>query len=53
MVNPYHTEEFSKTIFKALFMKNKERQKRMKKLRESIYQDDIWNWIGNLISDLP
>jgi len=53
LVNPYHTENFSKRIFQALTMKETEKKKRMKKLRESIYQDDIWNWIGKIISDLP
>jgi len=53
LVNPYHTEETSSAIYKALTMSSQERKKRMKKLRQTVQRNDIWKWIGQIVSDIP
>lgn len=53
LVNPYHTEETSGAIYKALTMNAPERKKRMKKLRQTVQRNDIWKWIGQIVSDIP
>jgi trehalose 6-phosphate synthase len=53
LMNPYSTEEASDVIFKALSMSESEKKKRMKKLRQVVQRNDIWKWIGRIISDIP
>ncbi|MFH1504309.1 MAG: trehalose-6-phosphate synthase [Candidatus Omnitrophota bacterium] len=53
LINPYHIEETSSAIYKALTISDTERKKRMKKLRQTIHRNDIWKWIGQIISDIP
>lgn len=53
LVNPYHLEEMSEAIYNALTMDEEEMKKRMRKLRETVRENDIWKWIGSIISDIP
>jgi len=53
LVNPYHIEELSKAVFQALSMSEGERRRRMRKLRQVINRNDIWKWIGQIISEIP
>ncbi len=53
LVNPYHTEETSEAIFKALTMNEAAKTKRMKKLRQIIHRNDIWKWIGQIAAEIP
>ena len=53
LMNPYHIEEFSDAIFNALTMSESERKKRMRRLRQIIHRNDIWRWIGGIVSEIP
>lgn len=48
IVNPYNTEEFADTIKKALEMKKDEKRERMKILRKSVKENDIYKWVKNI-----
>lgn len=52
-INPYHPEDVSAAIYKALTMNGLQKKKRMKKLRQGVHSNDIWRWIGKIISDIP
>lgn len=51
-INPYDIEEFSEKIKMAVEMPKKERARRMKRLRESIAENDIYKWANKFISEL-
>ncbi len=51
-INPYDPEAFSDGIFHALSMPEKERQERMKKMRQVVQQNNIYRWAGKILSDL-
>ena len=53
LINPYHIEESSKAIYSALTMDEGEKKKTMKALRHIVHRNDIWQWIGKIISDIP
>ena len=53
LVNPYNTEETSEAIFKSLTMNEATRKKKMKKLRQVVQRNDIWKWIGQIVSEIP
>ena len=52
LINPYATDDFAKTIKKAIEMPKKQRQARMKKLRHTVEQNNIYQWAGSIISEL-
>jgi trehalose 6-phosphate synthase len=49
LVNPYHIEHVSQSIYQAFSMELDEKRKRMKKLRRSIYRNDIFHWVNSFI----
>jgi trehalose 6-phosphate synthase len=49
LVNPYHIEHVSQSIYQAFLMGPKEKRKRMKKLRRSIYKNDIFHWVNSFV----
>ena len=51
-INPYATDEFAETIRKAIEATKKQRHTRMRKLRHSVEQNNIYQWAGNIISEL-
>ncbi|MCF7908047.1 MAG: trehalose-6-phosphate synthase [Candidatus Omnitrophica bacterium] len=53
LVNPYNTEETSEAIYKALTLNDLARKKRMRKLRQIVQRNDIWKWIGQIVSEIP
>jgi len=53
LVNPYYAEESSSAIYKALTMDEAERKKKIRKLRQTVRRNDIWKWIGQIVSDIP
>ena len=53
LINPYYPEEVAKALFYALKMKEEEQKERMKKLRVHLQRNNIWRWIGKIISDIP
>ncbi|HEX75566.1 MAG TPA: trehalose-6-phosphate synthase [Dehalococcoidia bacterium] len=52
LINPYATDDFVETIRKAVEMPKRQRQARMRKLRQSVEQNNIYQWAGNIISEL-
>ncbi len=51
-VNPYDTEFFADAVLQALTMPLEEREKRMKKMRETVEQNNIYRWAGKVLSQL-
>jgi trehalose 6-phosphate synthase len=52
IINPYDKEQFSDGIYKALMMKDAERQKRMSKMRGIVQGNNIFRWAAKVISEL-
>lgn len=52
MVNPYDTRRFARTLKRMLRMKDKERRRRMTSLRESVRENNIYTWAGDIISHI-
>jgi trehalose 6-phosphate synthase len=52
VVNPYDTEEMAEAIHAALEMDPKERRSRMRRMRETVIDHNIYRWAGNLIAEL-
>jgi alpha,alpha-trehalose-phosphate synthase [UDP-forming] len=52
MVNPYDIEEMADAIHASLTMKTLERSERMKRMRETVREWNIYLWASNLISSL-
>jgi trehalose-6-phosphate synthase len=52
VVNPYDTDEMADAIHTALEMDVSERQARMRRMRETVTENNIYRWAGNLIAEL-
>ena len=52
LVNPYATDDFAKAIRNTLEMPQPERQRRMRKMREVVRENNIYKWAADIISDL-
>src|SRR4030042_6673740 len=52
LVNPYATDHFAEAIKDALEMPLEERQKRMRKMREIVRENNIYKWAADIISEL-
>ena len=52
VVNPYDTEEMSEAIHYGLEMDAKERRARMRRMRETVKEQNIYRWAGTLIAEL-
>lgn len=52
LVNPYATDHLAKAIKDALEMPQAERQKRMRKMREVVKENNIYKWAADIISEL-
>ena len=50
LVNPYDIEEVAAAIYKAFYMDEKERKKRMKKLRAKVKRQDIYWWVNSYLN---
>jgi alpha,alpha-trehalose-phosphate synthase [UDP-forming] len=51
-VNPYATDHFAEAIKQALEMAPEERQRRMRRMREVVQENNIYKWAADLISEL-
>ncbi|MCD6486735.1 MAG: trehalose-6-phosphate synthase, partial [Syntrophobacterales bacterium] len=49
LVNPYHIEHVSQSIYQAFSMELDEKRKRMKKLRRAISKNDIFHWVNSFV----
>ena len=52
LINPYATDEFAEAIKKAVEMPSNERSMRMKKLRNTVNDNNIYKWAGDIICEL-
>lgn len=52
LVNPYATDHFAEAIKNALEMPQLERQKRMRKMRATVQENNIYKWAADIILDL-
>ncbi len=52
LINPYDTEGFADGIYKALNIPRDEKVKRIKKMREDIFENNIYKWAENFIGQL-
>jgi trehalose 6-phosphate synthase len=52
IVNPYDTEEMASAIHRALEMSPEERGLRMRHMRATVKEHNIYRWAGNLIAEL-
>ena len=48
-INPYSAEETAEAIYKALTMPESEQRRRMKKLRDSVKNYNVYRWAAELI----
>jgi len=52
LINPYAPDEFGETIKRAIKMSPEEQQKRMKKMREVVQENNIFKWAADVITEL-
>ena len=52
LINPYATDHFAEAIKDALQMPVAERQRRMRKMREIVRENNIYKWAADIISEL-
>lgn len=52
LINPYDTESFAGAIYEALTLSPEDKQKKMQKMRETIAQQNIYRWVGKVLSQL-
>ena len=52
LVNPYAIDQFAESIKEAIEMPQEEKQKRMARMRETVQENNIYKWAGDIISDL-
>ncbi len=52
IINPYDAEQMAEAIHRALDMNPDEKSARMKRMRETIRENNIYRWAGNLITEL-
>ncbi|MDD5037811.1 MAG: trehalose-6-phosphate synthase [Dehalococcoidales bacterium] len=52
LVNPFATDHFAEAIKEALEMPQAERQRRMRKMREIVQENNIYKWAADIISEL-
>jgi alpha,alpha-trehalose-phosphate synthase [UDP-forming] len=52
VVNPYDTDEMAEAIHFALEMDPAERRARMRRMRQTVKEQNIYRWAGNLIAEL-
>lgn len=52
IVNPYDIDQVAEAIRYAIEMPEEERRARMKRLRETVKENNIYRWAGNLITEL-
>lgn len=53
LVNPYNLEGMAEAIYHATQMRKKERQARMRRLREQVKSNDIYWWLERFLRAVP
>ncbi|MFC2043841.1 trehalose-6-phosphate synthase [Chloroflexota bacterium] len=52
LANPYATDHFAGAIRNAIEMPTEERQRRMRKMREIVHENNIYKWATDIISEM-
>jgi trehalose-6-phosphate synthase len=52
LVNPYATDHFAEALKVALEMPPEEQQRRMRKMRAIVQENNIYKWAGEIITEL-
>lgn len=52
LINPYDSEALADALYQALNMPEAEQEKRMRKMREIVEQNNIYRWAGKVLSQL-
>lgn len=52
IINPYDIEQLADTIYVALTMKPEERKERMKNLRQTVKERNVYRWAANQLTTL-
>jgi trehalose 6-phosphate synthase len=52
LVNPYNIEELADALYEAATMTKKEQRKRMKRMRETVKENNIYRWGSDFITEL-
>jgi trehalose 6-phosphate synthase len=52
MINPYSIEEFADSIKFAVEMPVEEKKRRMRNMRDSVNNNNIYRWAGSIIKEL-
>ncbi|MBI2069363.1 MAG: trehalose-6-phosphate synthase [Elusimicrobia bacterium] len=52
LVNPYDIDQMAQAIRLALEMDSEEKANRMRRMRETLKENNIYRWAGNLITEL-
>ena len=52
IINPYATEQFAKAIHQALNMTDQERRARMRRMRNTVQENNIYKWAGHIMMQL-
>ncbi len=52
LVNPYATDHFAEAIRQSLEMPQAERQRRMRRMRDTVRENNIYKWAADMISEL-
>jgi trehalose 6-phosphate synthase len=52
LINPFNTGEFACKIKEAIEMPEEERRRRMKKMRQSVADNNIYRWGASMVSRL-
>src|SRR5262249_37607168 len=51
LINPYATDEFAEALRQALLMPAEEQERRMRRLRQHVLDNNIYRWAGMLLSE--
>ncbi|MDH4197770.1 MAG: trehalose-6-phosphate synthase [Candidatus Aminicenantes bacterium] len=52
LVNPLATEEFADAIYEALTMSEAEQAERMRRMRETVLENNVYRWAGRIINEM-
>ena len=51
IVNPYHVEETAEAIYRAMTMPKAEQRERMRNLRSTVRERNVYRWAGQMLQD--
>jgi trehalose-6-phosphate synthase len=51
-INPYDVDQLANAIRQSLEMSEDEQQERMTRMRKTVYENNVYRWAANLLSDL-